>query len=350
MSISASILRTITAVTCITLLVSSCSNGVDVIPAKDVITFLARNPTTRITSLYSMRVDGSELVRRASLPTPTSNRIAITGNGQFVLFTSKNGSELPLYCYDVATSTSTQISVGTGAYPSPSPDGTRVAWFEQKDFQYQLVIAQPNGSQRTVMIDSERYASSLIVQAPPAWSPSGRYIAVIGNDTMSTGQRGGVALVVDIASGTITRHPTVDNLNAVQWLSDTQLVYINAAASGAVLRRFELNTSAQPTTIASLPRVNSPQLSVSPTRTHVVCANPLVIVTIATGTTRTIATTDAVVHDYMWSPTNDGFVFGDRTDGSATSERLYRVSQQGEVTPLPNIDTLGSSASVVWLR
>jgi Tol biopolymer transport system component len=346
----ASILRYSIAAACLALLMSGCSNGVDAVPSKDVVTFLARNATTRITSLYSMRVDGTELVRKASLPTPTSNRIAITGNGQYVFFTSKNGSELPLYCFDVATSTTKQVSIGTGAYPTPSPDASRIAWFEQQNFQYQLVIAQPNGTQRTVLIDTERYASSLIVQAPPAWSPSGRYIAVIGSDTMSTGQRGGVAIVVDVVSGTITRHPTVDNLNAVQWLSDTQLVYINSTASGAELRRFDLNATAQAITIATLPRVNSPQLSVSPTRTHVVCANPLVIVTVATGATRTIATTDAVVHDYMWSPTNDGFVYGDRTDGTSASERLYRVSQLGDVTVLPNIDTLGSSASVVWLR
>lgn len=330
--------------------VGGCTNGVDVVPAKDVVTFLARNPTTRVTSLYSMRVDGSELIRRASLPTPTSNRIAITGNGQWVFFTSKSGTDLPLYCFDVATSATTQVSNGTGAFPTPSPDASRIAWFEMQNFQYQLAIAQPNGSNRTVVVDAKSYPSSLIVQAPPAWSPSGRYIAVIGNDVTATGQRGGVALVVDVATGAITRHPTADNVNAVQWLSESHLVYIQSTSAGAELRRFQLDSSQYTTTIATLPRVNSPQLSVSPARTHIVCANPLVVITVATGETRTIPTTDAVVHDYMWSPMNDGFVFGDRVDGSAASERLFRVSPQGVVTPLPNIDSLGSSASIVWLR
>ena len=351
MNSSTSFLRLLTLTLCIALVLGAgCSHGTDPVDAKDVITFLARNPTTRITSLYSMRIDGSELTQKASLPTPSSNRIAITGNGQWVLFTSKSGSELPLFCFDVSTQKTTQVSIGTGAYPTPSPNASRIAWFETQGSRYQLVVAQPDGSGRTVLVDTESYPSSLIVQAPPAWSPNGRFLAVVCNDTTAAGQRGGVALVVDVTSGAITRHRTTDNVNAVHWLSDSQLIYLNATTSGTELKRFDLDSSARATVIATLPRVNSPQLSVSPNQSHVVCANPLVIVTVATGAVQVIATTDALLHDYMWSPLNDGFVVGDRPDGTSTAGRLLRVSPQGAVTSVPNIDSLGTSASVIWLR
>jgi hypothetical protein len=159
-----------------------------------------------------------------------------------------------------------------------------------------------------------------------------------------------VALVVDVTTGTITRHPTADNVDAVHWISDAQLIYLKMNPSGAELKRFDLDSSLRAMTIATLPRVNSPQLSVSPNQSHIVCANPLVLITVATGATQVIQSTDAVVHDYMWSPANDGFVVGDRRDGTASSERLFHVSPKGVVTPLSTIDSLGSSASVIWLR
>lgn len=343
-------LRRLFLMVCAVVAAAGCSNTVEPVPAYDVVTFLARNSSTRVTSLYSMRVDGSELVRRASLPTPTSNRIAITGNGRWVFFSGKSGSDLPLYCFDVNTSTTTQVSNATGAFPTPSPNASSIAWFEMQNFEYQLVIAQPNGTGRRVLINNTNYSSTLVVQGPPAWSPNGRFIAVVGYDTTTTGLRGGVAVVVDVTTGTVTRYPTADNVNAVQWLSDSQLVYLNVSAGSSELRRFDLDSSARTSVIATLPRVSSPQLSVSPRQSHIVCANPLVLITVATGATQVISTADAVVHSYMWSPLNDGFVFGDRVAGTAASERLFRVSKQGVVTPLPNIDSLGSSASIVWLR
>jgi len=316
----------------------------------DVITFVARHPVTRISTVYRMNADGSELRALGPIGTPTAPRIAVTMEGRYVFFSGKNGSDLPLMRFDVGANTVTPLGTVTAAFPTPSPDGTRMVFFEVMSGGYALVLVNADGSGRTVLADASTPGLSLRVTAPPAWSPSSDRIVVCGVDTAVGSQDRTVPFVVSVTDRTVTRVPPPTSVPAANWVSPTTLIYLVQQGSGARIRTFDVTAGTESDLGIDIPSVSSPFLSVSPDRSAVVCANPLTIVDLTTKQTTLIGSVDAVLHDAMWSRNSASFAYADRPAAGTSGDRLVHRSRRGEVLPLPGVDSLGISSSVVFIR
>ncbi len=319
-------------------------------PEPDIIAFVARNPTTRITALYTSEIDGKNLELISPITTLTSSRIAVTQGGRFLFFSGKGGSELPLVLFNVSTGQLTMMGQATAVFPTVSPDGSRLIWFETTGGQFSLVMCKSDGTERTVLVDGTAFGRPLRVEAAPSWSPDGTMIAFSAIDTTSRNTVGPIPHVITLATRTIARFRTSDFVGAPQFLANDTLIYVSSERIPYSLKRYALSTGVDSTITSALPALNSTILSISPDRSTVVCINPLTIVDLKTARVFVKTTNDAVIHNQMWSPNGNSFIYGDRTPNTLYSERLYHLSKRGEQLPLVNLDTIGSSASVVWLR
>lgn len=70
--------------------------------------------------------------------------------------------------------------------PAWSPDGTRIAFTEQRGAAGSLVIIEPNGRNRQVVMTSDFTPFNQQVPTTPAWSPNGRQVAVVAWDNTQT--------------------------------------------------------------------------------------------------------------------------------------------------------------------
>lgn len=318
-------------------------------PKPEIIAFIARDAKTRISAFYTAEIDGKNLVRVSAVSAPTTNKIAVAQGGRFLFYNGKGGSELPLMVFNASSGTVSALGTATAVFPTLSPDGSRIAWFEVLAGQFSLVMCNSDGTGRTELVEAAG-ALSIRVEAAPAWSPDGSKIAFSALDTTARNVAGPVPHVINVANKAITRYRTADVAVAPQWLTNDVLLYLVGDRASFMLVRYQMSTGIDTTITISLPTLNSKMLSVSPDRTTVVCANPLTIIDVATGTARVLTSTDATIHDQMWSSTGDQFVYGDRTSNTLYTDRLYRMSKSGQSLPLPSVDTLGSSSSAVWLR
>ncbi|HLP28697.1 MAG TPA: hypothetical protein VK147_08655 [Candidatus Didemnitutus sp.] len=333
------------------LILTGCTSDVVVPdPPKDVMTFVARDPVTRITTFYRMNVDGTERTSLGPIPAPTKYHIAVTDAGRYLFYSGKSGSDLPLYRFDANSTTYAQVSPTSAVFATPSPDGQRIAWFELNNGRYELVVCGKDGTGRITLADSALIKASLHVQAPPAWSPDGSKICFVAVDTTLSGRIGPIPFVVNVTTRTAQRYRTRDEVRAAQWIANDAIVYLWNERNSFVLKRFALSTEREDNVTSTLPSLNSPTISVSPDHSTIVCINPMVIVDVATGTYTSVSTNDAVIHSQMWSPRSDEFIYGDKTTSQLYSERLFRVSKKGSPLPLVGVDSLGSSASVVWMK
>jgi hypothetical protein len=201
-----------------------------------------------------------------------------------------------------------------------------------------------------VPVDASTVGLRLRVTAPPAWSPNADRLVVCGIDSSSPGQERTIPFIVNVNDGSITAMRTPTAVSSANWLTTSTLVYAAPAGSAFELRTFDVGSGTEADLGVSVQAMSSPFLSVSPDRTTIVCANPLTIVDVAAKRATTIGSVDAVIHDGMWSRNGTSFVYGDKTSAQLFSERLVHRTRTGEQVTLPGIDTLGSSASVSFVR
>ena len=70
--------------------------------------------------------------------------------------------------------------IGPGCSPSWSPDGSKIAFIDQRDFEYGVYIMDADGSNRT-----EVFALPVEIRAP-SWSPDGTKIAFAAEEIIAT--------------------------------------------------------------------------------------------------------------------------------------------------------------------
>ncbi len=311
--------------------------------------FVARDPQTRVSTLYRMNSDGSELTALTAITAPTTPRIGVTIGGRYVYYTGKTGSELPLFAFDAEMRTQRSLSDVTAAFPTPSPRADRIAWFEVRGSATSLVIANADGSGRTVLIDSSNSGFSLRVVGAPAWSPDGSRIAVCGSVAGSSPAIV-LPLLVDIATRATTVATTPRSVQHVHWLDANTLVYASTAGSKSTVHSYSIATNLEAILSELVPALTNSAISVSPTRETIVLASPLTFIDVATRSVSTLGVADAIIHDHMWSADGSELVYGLRTASQLYSERLFRVTRLGNAKPLPHVDSLGSSSAACYVR
>lgn len=325
-----------------------CTPAVVPEPEPQRIAFIARDAVRKTHALYAANIDGSELELLTALPTPSTNRFAITDDGRYVFITGKSGSELPLIRIETTTGAILPLGDISALYATPSPDGTRLAWFEHSLGRKELVVSGSNGLGRMVLADS---SVRLSISAPPAWSPDGSMI-VVSVVTSATGEPAQNApYVINVASGKGTPCNTSVAALAPVWLASDTLAFIASAGRSTFVYTYAISSGVTQRLLTEpLPEVNSMQLTVSPNMQTLVAMNPLLIIDRHSGTVKSIRTEDAIVYRLSWSKDSKSFIYGDRTASALYSAKLFHVTASGESQTLPSWDTLGSIQSAVWLR
>lgn len=149
-------------------------------------------------------VTGSEWVRNAS-PSPNMERVVFEYRGEIVTVPAEKGDPR-------------NITSDSGVHnrsPVWSPDGSKVAWFSDKDGEYALFVGNQDGSGELEKIELD--GAGFYDQ--PNWSPDGNYIAYRDNSQSHW--------VVELESGDqtkIAQEPvyTPLNLMSASWSPDSK--------------------------------------------------------------------------------------------------------------------------------
>jgi len=131
--------------------------------------------------IYTMKPDGTDIRRLTNHPSDDQSP-AWSPDGNRIAFVSKRDTdeENKVYIMDIAGAMVRRLTNASGkeGVPSWSPDGYHIAYQSQQGEDYEIYIANSDGSERHKLLeDPDRW------NLFPAWSPDGSRIAFAAPDT-----------------------------------------------------------------------------------------------------------------------------------------------------------------------
>jgi WD40-like Beta Propeller Repeat len=250
-------------------------------------------PLTASGDVFSLGLDGS--VRPGVAPTAGTPPGSVDPSGRYTA-TWKQGGQSPLVL--LAGGKAVTIAAHVAGFPVWRPKGDALAFGQLVTGAIRLRIAEIGSRTRV-----RQLRVALCALGGPAWSPDGRYLALVSPNDQRHCERGSQLVVVDAQSGKVTAHaPIADPVPTTPvWSSDGAF----AAESGV------LGTSGV-AIVPRTPRLGTPRLvagcanavwSPHGARLAATCGSTLALVDARTGSRTDMPITDvAPGPGSVWSP------------------------------------------------
>ncbi|OGR99860.1 MAG: hypothetical protein A2V88_10820 [Elusimicrobia bacterium RBG_16_66_12] len=210
--------------------------------------------------------------------------------------------------------------------PDVSPDGTKIAWFSDRDGDAEIHVMNADGSDVTQLTTDGGAVS-------PRWSPDGEHIAYARGGTIMMMNADGSDPVIVLPG---QPEPDVENLCETGgfpggWSPDgSRIVYYAASITTGIAHVCTVTLDGQVETVVAEPPVYNVEPVWSPDGERIAFRSirdenhDVYVVELADGSERRLTETAALDIEPDWSPDGEWIVFGSSRDAIATDIYIMR--------------------------